>query len=130
MVLMHASRSTVRRIAGTVRLGESRPHGRRGIGVLPPITPWPTSQLRIVKVSKDGGASGGAATTCSWTYTVTTLKDVEMETGITPEHARHSNIEYAEAGAGGRSEYAFAQYVEGTLILMNVEGEIPLLNTC
>jgi hypothetical protein len=86
--------------------------------------------LRMVKVAKDGGVSGGAAATCTWTYTVKTLKDVTLETTISPQKARWPNTAYLEAAAGGRSEYALAQYVSGTLILMCVEGEIQDTNVC
>jgi hypothetical protein len=86
--------------------------------------------VRFVKVEKDGGVAGNASTDCTWTYTVKTLGDVTMETTISPEQERYPKTTYLEAAASGRSEYALAEYVSGTLKLIWVPGEIADTSTC
>jgi hypothetical protein len=100
-----------------------------GITTRPPL-PGSGGGLRLVKVSKDGGVAGTDATNCTWTYTVKTLGGTTMETTISPEQARYPNTTYLQAGTGGRSEYAIAQYVSGTLKLIWVPGEIADTSTC
>ena len=92
-----------------------------GTSQRPPV--FARSKLELVTVAKDGGVAGDDETTCTWTYTVKTLGGITMETGISPQQARYSDTTYLEAGAGGRSKYALAQYVDGTLILVWVAGE-------
>ncbi len=86
--------------------------------------------VQLVKVSKDGGVSGGAAANCTWTYTVTTIAGATLDTTVSPEQARYSNTTYLEAAAGGRSEYALAQWVDGNWKLIWVPGEIANAGAC
>lgn len=94
----------------------------------PPV--FARCKLELVTVAKDGGVGGDSGTNCTWTYTVKTLGGITMETGISPEQARLPSVTYLEAAAGGRSEYALAQYVDGTLILVWVAGERPDTTAC
>jgi len=92
----------------------------------------------MVKVEKDGGNAGSAASgtiaavNCSFTYTVKDLADeTTLGTEITPERPRYPGTTYLEAGSGGRSDYGVAAYdADGDLILLHCEGEIEDTDTC
>ncbi len=85
----------------------------------------------MVKVEKDGGVAGDDTETCTFTYTVTDMADVEIATEVELEQERIEKITYLEAGADGRSEYASAAFDgDDELILMYVPGEVPDPNTC
>lgn len=78
----------------------------------------------LVTVEKDGGVGGGTGVNCSWTYTVINDGGVEIAIGVTPQRARIAAVTYLEGAAGGRSSYGFARYVGGSLVLLDVFGEV------
>ena len=60
--------------------------------VLPEIFP--------VTDSNDGGDAGSCDSDCSFTYTATTLGDIEVDTGMEPDNGRMSGVTYS-AGSNG-----------------------------
>ncbi len=89
-------------------------------------------------VTKDGGASGGAAAECTYTYTVKALDDATiLDTLVTPQVPRLHYIEYWYAGearttpAATTSRYALITYDSGgNLVLLQCFGELPKDDIC
>ena len=86
-----------------------------------------TSPLRMVKVVKDGGVAGSASTNCTWTYTISTLSDVELETGLTPHRSRYANTIYTQAPD---DSYGQAVKIDGNWVLLVAWQEIEQTSTC
>jgi hypothetical protein len=79
----------------------------RPVQGLPPVPPANPAKLFVVLVTKDGGASGGQAAECTWTYTVEDLDDTTVllknSAGddavlLTPENVRWHYTAYWYAG--------------------------------
>ncbi|MBI5723181.1 MAG: hypothetical protein HZA50_04425 [Planctomycetes bacterium] len=92
-------------------------------------------EVFAVLVENDGGQTGGESSNCSFTYTVKDLDGNVMKknaggddaTGMTPEYARLSNIEYEPAG---ENSYAMACRDGGQLKLLACLQERPKSGTC
>lgn len=102
----------------------------------PSLTVAAAAGAFVVKVEKDGGDAGSAASgtipavNCSFTYTVTALDDTELGTLVSPEQSRYPGTIYLEAGTGGRSEYALAGYDEDDNLLLMTVDEIADTSVC
>ena len=131
---------SVRRISRAVRRSERQVRNRR-----PRRGRWggKKTAIRLVIVTLDGGVEGSASTNCTFTYTIESLDGKELDTGLTPERARHSNTKYlagGDTGAGsgsggsgsgaGESIYGYARRVSDGWILLDVLGEIEDSGTC
>ena len=51
-------------------------------------------------VEQDGGDAGDCTTDCSFTYTATTLGDVQLDTGMDPDNGRMSGVTYTAGTTG------------------------------
>jgi hypothetical protein len=113
------------------------------LGVTNPYEVFP------VTVAKDGGEAGSPAVgtipgeNCSFTYTVYDYAGQKIEDTVSPEHARHPETIYLEAGADGRSDKGLAYWdvssaplgtedygQPGALILIHLPGEIESSDEC
>lgn len=91
-----------------------------------------------VLLTQDGGAAGGAAAECTYTYTVLLLDDAtELDTGVTPQRPRLHFIAYWYAGETrtlpnvATSRYGLAAHdADGTLLLLDAFGEIAKTTVC
>lgn len=81
-----------------------------------------------VKVTKDGGVAGDENNNCTWTYTVTSVYDVELGTAITPEKARYPKCTYDQPGAATPGLAYW--HTDNTIKLYEALEEIPDTNVC
>jgi hypothetical protein len=86
----------------------------------------PTVGLFAVKVEKDGGSNGDAATAASYTYTVRTLYGRQLGTAVGQSRPRPKGTATYQAGSDG---YGLAFWEGDTLILWDA-GEIVGTETC
>jgi hypothetical protein len=90
----------------------------------------------LVKVTKDGGVSGDAATECTWTYTVKDLAGNTLGTTMTPQVPRLHFTAYWYAGETrtlpnvATSIYGLAAMDGGTTLLLQCFGEIGKDDAC
>ncbi len=83
---------TVRKVSATVptKGGAQR---SRDLKTMPQL-------LFAVRVSVDGGASGSASTSCSFTYAAELDDGFELGTGLTPKKCRLPNVPYTAPADG------------------------------
>lgn len=81
--------------------------------------------VEVVIVTVDGGGPGGAASYCTFTYTLTDLHSNVLAVGISPLSARYPNVEYTPA-----SGFALACYLADEWLLLCVPGEIAVVTVC
>jgi len=93
--------------------------------------------LRLVLVTKDGGAAGSDSTECSYTYTVKALDDsTVLAEAQLPQVPRYHYVEYWYAGEdrggdlGETSRLALAAEYNGAITLLICFGEIAKDDAC
>lgn len=119
--------ATAGRIARAVRGVEGQRRDGRSAelhAAQPRVVPNPTF---AVKCSIDGGSGGSASTTCSFTYTVTTLSGRTLGEEMTPQQRRHENVPYTTTP---NEAIGVAYFDEAGTFRLWSANELPALEDC
>lgn len=121
------SESAARRVANVVKRVENDPFfalpapSERHVSVRP-------NHLFAVLCLKTGGSAGSSSTTCSFVYTVKTLRGVSIATSMTPKKRRFTNVAYTDPSS---TEYEGLAYVDATgAVALYDANELPDLEAC